>query len=171
MSHQKFKVCCLGSKQSCSRNASSSNPAVSFDGIHNPRIDMSSQLRDISFIAREKSFCTVDRTVTSSWHWGISKSENEEMRCNHHLLPNQDDSALEGRRGSLSGSRQCLAPRLRPLLRAAARAAQPGQHLPLQRCWLPASREGDPAGPRQLSFKHSILRRRLQLCRGEEVRN
>ena len=99
-----------------------------------------------------------------------SKSENEEMRCTLlDLLLIQDDSALESRSGFLSGSRQCLAARLRPLLRA--RAAQPGQHLPLQRRQLSAAGEGDTAGPRQLRLKHPLLCCSLQLCRRQEVGN
>ena len=86
-----FKVCCLGSKQTCNRNASSSNPAGSVDGQHNPWIDISPQLCVLSFIAGEKSFCTVDTTVTSRRRqhltlWWHVESENEEIRCIHHML-------------------------------------------------------------------------------------
>ena len=63
----------------------------------------------------KKSFCTVDTTVTSRRHqqltpWWHLESENEEIKMHPSPAIIQDDSALEGRRGSLSGSRQCLAP-------------------------------------------------------------
>ena len=135
----------------------------------NTTLGLTSQLCVISFNAGGKyvtSRCLQQWILW--WHLKIWEWRNE--RCIHHLLTIQDDSALEGRCGSLSGSRQCLAPRLRPLLRA-ARAAQPRQHFPLQRRRLPAAREGDTTRPRQLGLKHSLLRRCLQLCRGEEVKN
>ena len=73
MSHQKFKVCCLGSKQTCNRNASSWNPAGSVDGQHNPWIDISPQLRVLSFIAGGNPFelLTVDTVVAQLgiWEW------------------------------------------------------------------------------------------------------